>query len=304
MNCLAMGGMIASLALSARTMLMVEPATTPFASTVWAEALTPSLSKSMRTGDLGNDGETKYGTVVGGIGLTGVNTTFDSIERIIGSDGDDSFTVNGFEGTEDSNTRNGFVSVMAVVGGDGTDTFADLGNSLLIDYRQEQFIHDSDHGVAVNLSTLGKVAVGFDEDRVRRRHNSDRRGNNTFGKSDSISGVIYYDLTDEKDYFWAGADGVDVNGNDGDDAFVGGAGRDSFDGGNGADTADGGDNSDELEGGNGGDTLSRGAGRDRLSGENDVDFLDGGDGADELSGGNDGGNLPGRGPSERRDRGR
>jgi ELWxxDGT repeat protein/VCBS repeat-containing protein len=80
------------------------------------------------------------------------------------------------------------------------------------------------------------------------------------------------------------ADGILINGGNGNDSLPGTPGEDTISGGNGKDTLDGGEGADVLSGGNGDDRLRGGAGRDNLLGGNGEDELDGGDGADTLSG--------------------
>ena len=86
------------------------------------------------------------------------------------------------------------------------------------------------------------------------------------------------------------ADGVSLNGGNGQDALTGTGGEDLLSGGNASDTLSGGDGHDWLYGGNGTDSLDGGAGNDRLFGGNGNDTISGGGGADIVVIGRGGGN--------------
>jgi VCBS repeat-containing protein len=89
------------------------------------------------------------------------------------------------------------------------------------------------------------------------------------------------------------ADGIVVNGGNGNDNVVGTGGEDLLSGGNGNDVVSGLGGHDGLSGGNGNDTLYGGAGNDFLYGDNGNDVLDGGTGRDVLAGGNGNDTLTG-----------
>ena len=95
---------------------------------------------------------------------------------------------------------------------------------------------------------------------------------------------------------------VDVDGEGGNDVFIGGPGRDSFRGSDGDDQASGGGGRDSLDGDAGNDLLMGGAsddgldggfGNDALLGDAGRDDLAGGPGTDGLNGGNDDDELDG-----------
>jgi VCBS repeat-containing protein len=89
------------------------------------------------------------------------------------------------------------------------------------------------------------------------------------------------------------ADGIVLNGGNGNNVLTGTGGEDVITGGNGNDTISGLDGHDLLSGGNGNDLLNGGAGNDFLFGENGNDVLIGGDGHDVLAGGNGNDTLTG-----------
>jgi VCBS repeat-containing protein len=85
------------------------------------------------------------------------------------------------------------------------------------------------------------------------------------------------------------ADGVTLNGGNGNDIMTGTGGEDHLDGGNGNDILYGMDGHDWLYGGNGTDSLYGGDGNDRLAGGNGNDTLSGGSGNDLFVFGRGGG---------------
>jgi VCBS repeat-containing protein len=85
------------------------------------------------------------------------------------------------------------------------------------------------------------------------------------------------------------ADGVTLNGGNGNDTLTGTGGEDRLDGGNGNDILYGMDGHDLLFGGNGTDSLYGGGGNDRLAGGNGDDLLSGGSGNDLFVFGRGGG---------------
>ena len=78
-----------------------------------------------------------------------------------------------------------------------------------------------------------------------------------------------------------GDDGLD--GGHGNDAIIGGLGNDTLDGGEGDDNLDGGEGDDHLYGEEGSDTLIGGVGDDTLHAGLDQDDLTGGEGSDRFS---------------------
>jgi VCBS repeat-containing protein len=85
------------------------------------------------------------------------------------------------------------------------------------------------------------------------------------------------------------ADGIVLNGGNGNDSLTGTGGEDTLNGGNGNDVLNGLGGHDVLVGGNGADTLNGGSGNDSLAGNNGNDVMSGGSGADDFYFGRGGG---------------
>ncbi|MGV8833186.1 MAG: calcium-binding protein [Devosia sp.] len=251
------------------------------------------------------------GTITGFFGINpdlvtptklSLNQTFANVERIRGTEGNDSFVVgSGFSNTEDAYSsfndpiRRGLGS-FGLVGGKGNDTFTDAGATglAMIDYNEEKYTHldfDDDNGewgdngesgVAVNLSATNQNIAGFGVVAAGRARD-------TWGDLDTISGITAFQLTETDDVLFAGQNGVAVDARDGDDVFTGGIGADQFRGGRGNDTANGGNGNDNLDGNEGDDVLRGGNGSDQVNGQSGNDTLYGDGGNDSLSGddGND-----------------
>ena len=245
------------------------------------------------------------GTITGTFQGGAVATAFQNLEQVRGTQGADSFTVNaGFVNTEDAN--NGFndargdTRFFRFTGGRGTDVFTDnsglAGGASEVDYREERWtIPDYDghtwgsrageFGVIINLSAASIVAnVGHGNETVAAN-----RARDIFLTTDTINGVLSFQLTDANDYIVAGNSGVFARGEQGNDTFKGGAGNDQFNAGDGNDTAFGGVGRDHFNGDNGDDELRGGDGVDQLNGQNGNDTIFGDAGNDNMNGddGND-----------------
>lgn len=247
------------------------------------------------------------GTLTGYFGLAStkptptrltVSTTFSNLERIRGSEGNDSFTMGtGFSNTEDASDsftdalRTG-PGVFELIGGKGNDTFIDSAGTglMMVNYRDEAWSHpefndDNDYrwgdggepGVAVNLTQSTKTIVGFGAIGAGK-------AKDTWLNTDTITGVQAFRLTDARDVLIAGDAAVSVRGEDGDDEFTGGLGADQFQGGQGNDTANGGSGNDRLNGEEGDDTLRGSYGNDQLNGGDGNDNINGDSGNDSISG--------------------
>jgi Ca2+-binding RTX toxin-like protein len=230
-----------------------------------------------------------------------VNTTFQGIEQVVGSDADDSFTgITGFLGTTEAYRIDDGTHAIQVTGMDGADIFADnsIGHGVLvIDYDQEKWGHGrfqnggeslgpwgsqpGEFGVIVNLSAAAvAVDIGNGLDSIGAG-----QGRDTFGALDAFGGARLFLLTDARDFITGGSQGIIVNGNGGDDTLAGSSARDLLFGDDGNDTVNGQGSNDDLFGGNGNDTLGGGGGNDFMQGESGNDTLNGGDGSDTLNDG-------------------
>ncbi len=254
------------------------------------------------------------GTVTGTLEGNATNTTFIGIERIGGTDANDTFIANvGFVATEDSDRGFGDVrgeaGIMHAVGGDGADVFTDnsglVGGAFMVHYDVEKFHHDNfdgywgdnpgELGVIVNLSTASVTAnVGNGAEVVAAG-----RARDTFGQLDVLTNIKAFSLTDANDYVQAGAAGIYVRGGDGNDSLNGGNGGDEFNGDDGNDTLNGGAGVDQLYGQDGNDTMNGGTGNDRMNGDNGEDIMFGGGGADQISGGSENDTLNGDAGNDR-----
>lgn len=262
------------------------------------------------------------GTITGTFNGAAVNTTFQQIERVRGSIGNDIFIANaGFINTEDANSpvfngSRGNAGAFHFAGSDGADTYTDnsglAGGVVAVNYDEEQWTHtnfNGDHtwgtqagefGVIVNASAaVINVDVGRGLQVVAAGHAAD-----TFNAADVLVNIKMFEGTNANDYVAAGAAGVLFDSREGNDRFVGGIGDDEFRGQQGNDTATGGAGSDQLNGDDGNDDLRGGDGNDQVNGGNDndtlfgdngndnmngddgIDAMNGGAGADNMSGGN------------------
>lgn len=216
------------------------------------------------------------GTVTGTIDAGAVNTTFNNMERAIGTENADTFeAVVGFEPTFDNS--------FDWIGGGGNDTFRNFGAAeIRVNYDAEKFEHEPEQnvwgddpgelGVAVNLSATSKtVNLGAGNITVLSG-----KARDTFGNTDTLIGINQFRLTDANDFLFAGDAGVRVQGRGGNDRIDGGAGRDELEGDEGNDIINGGDGEDHIDGGTGNDTIDAGGGV--------FDYIRGGAGTDTVNG--------------------
>ena len=263
------------------------------------------------------------GTVSGASSI-GIDTVV-GVERIVGTEGDDTFTVGGTFVSD-------FTDYVEFEGGAGNDTITGNGNTRVA-------YGNATDGVLVNLSrefnffeftftnpfARGNASVGEDALSLINQASGSSFADTLIGStgSDTLQGEAGDDTIDGRggvdmaDYLSSGSgvtvdlsggsasnDGFgnqdtlinieDIRGSDFADTLTGdtksnrltgGGGNDTLSGGDGADNLDGGDGVDTLDGGDGQDSLSGGEGADTLSGGLGADQLDGGDGADRLLGG-------------------
>jgi Ca2+-binding RTX toxin-like protein len=235
------------------------------------------------------------GTVTGTLQSGTTTTTFVNVERIEGTDRNDTFFVdNGFVGTDFSDDAYfdnvGRIASIAWVGAEGNDTFTDVsttpGGLSQINYDAEKFTRDQqvwgddpgEYGVIVNISDAAISAdIGNGMANVGAGTAID-----TYGDFDTINGVVQFRLTDTRDYFVAGNRGSWVRSRGGDDTLIGGAGEDHLHGQEGNDTIIGGGGRNDLRGGEGNDTITGGDSRDQIEGDGGDDTISAGDGDDDI----------------------
>ena len=226
-----------------------------------------------------------------------MNTTFENIERVEGTAGDDIFLAGpGVVPTADAESiwfqNIGEVRPFFFTGNAGADTFTDSsgepGGVSMVDYNPEKYAH-GDFGVnwGDDLDGNGEVAV---EDGVVVNLSAAEvvpfggapilggTARDTFGDIDEIEGVLAFQLTDTDDAFYGNNLGNSVFAREGNDDLTGGAGDDNFDGGAGH---------DNLIGNGGDDGLQGGSGDDSIDGGNGSDYIEAGAGTDHIVGGND-----------------
>ncbi len=196
----------------------------------YADGRTSGVSVDLATGSGGDAGET----------LT-------SVERVLGTDFDD--TLRGDGGANGFDARGGN-DVVVPGGGDDGQVLGGAGVDTI------RYDDGRTSGVSVDLGSLTGVDGGAGDG------------------SEQAVGFEHVVGSDAADTLTGGAGDETLEGLGGDDHLNGAGGSDTLDGGAGADTLDGGADPDTLIGGVGADTLIGGAGTDALSG---------GDGADTAS---------------------
>ena len=262
--------------------------------------------------------------LVTGIGTGGdaAGDTFTSIENLIGSAFDDTFT-------PDANANN-------ISGGGGNDTVSYAGSPAAVNISLSgtpgtggnaagdvlggvENLIGSDFGdfLRGNLVLGGggndSVVGGTGNDRFNGEGGDDFLFGSDFNPDGSFvanSGADTLEGGDGHDGLW-GADGNDhLLGGVGSDGLVGGAGNDSLDGSDGADFLFGGDFSvvdgsfvpnsgdDTLNGGNGNDGLWGFDGNDVINADAGNDYVEGGEGNDVILGGADNDTLLGQGGAD------
>lgn len=196
---------------------------------------------------------------------SGKSDSFDSIERLTGSDQDDRLAgnaaVNVLEGGSGDDRLNGYEGGDTLRGGAGNDTYVrdDAG-----DVIEDTSGYDT-------VATLIGYTIGTGIERVVVRTNSGVTiiGN---GEANRVDGDVGNDT---------------ISGLGAADTLVGGGGLDTLDGGDAADVLLGGADADTLTGGSGADRLDGGVGADTLRGglgDDDYYVDDAGDVTDETGG--------------------
>jgi Ca2+-binding RTX toxin-like protein len=243
------------------------------------------------------DLENGTGTIVGQ-SIT-INTgAGDSIEKVIGGDGNDIFTGDNYD-----NNLFGGRGDDVLEGGAGNDTLdGGAGNDIavfssFVDDFTFNFINPIELIITHLSSTLGTDTLlniesfQFTDGTYTRQELEDYINQpiiNGTGDNDVLSGTafgnqIYGDLGNDTIY---GEDGNDrIYGEGGNDIIYGGENQDLISGGVGDDTIHGGLRADQLRGGSGADTIYGDEDNDRLMGEDGNDIMHGGAGGDALYGG-------------------
>lgn len=250
---------------------------------------------------------------LGGTGGMADGDSYNSIERIFGSNFDDSITgdgganllygglgndiINGGGGADrlfggaGSDTLNGGTGNDYIEGGAGGD-FIDGGAGIdTVGFATFVPIQNGDipntEGVTVNLNAVPPQGQPLADDFANAAENNDAE-NDFYISIENVSGSNFDDNINGNDSanVLNGRAGDDsISGGFGDDKLIGGLGDDDLFGGDGVDFLIGGSGQDELFGGDGNDKLTGGLGDDRLFGGNGNDFMVGGDGDDEFNGG-------------------
>ncbi|WP_417744446.1 DUF4114 domain-containing protein [Rosistilla oblonga] len=232
--------------------------------------------------------------VPGGVAnVGGEKVTFQNIEKVIGTTGDDNFS---FSGAENGNK-------FTVDGGDGHNTIdlsnipekditiadgkisintimsARDGHGALTNQKMSFEIHFDN---IENVKVQGGKVLDIEGEVARHEQNQATDGNDHQVGSDIAD---TFDAGAGDDKIEGGAGNDKLNGGDGNDVIDGGKGNDVIDGGKGNDNLSGGDGNDKIEGGEGNDHIDGGAGADTINGGDGNDKIDGGDGNDRISGG-------------------
>ncbi|QDV71683.1 Bifunctional hemolysin/adenylate cyclase precursor [Rosistilla carotiformis] len=232
--------------------------------------------------------------VPGGVAnVGGEKVTFQNIEKVIGTAGDDNFSFSGaangnkfnIDGGEGHNTidlsnipekditiADGKISINTIMS-------ARDGHGALTNQKMSFEIHFDN---IENVKVQGGKVLDIEGEVARHEQNQATDGNDHQVGSDNAD---VFDAGAGDDKIEGGAGNDKLNGGDGNDVIDGGKGNDVIDGGKGNDNLSGGDGNDKIEGGDGNDHIDGGAGADTINGGDGNDKIDGGDGNDRISGG-------------------
>lgn len=196
----------------------------------------------------------------GGTGGEATGDTYTSIERVTGSQFDDTITGDGnaniLIGRDGADTLNGGAGNDNLFGGAGADIVnGDAGNDRLHgDAGADAYDGGADFDRVEYLKSSSGVTVNIDD---TANGVGDAQG-------DTYANIEQIFLSNFADTFIGSATAADdvVYGWDGEDILMGNAGDDRLYGNDGADTLNGGDGIDRLKGGTGDDILTGGADRD------------------------------------------
>ena len=318
-----------------------------------ADSDTFVINTGSGTGDIITGGETGTDTdsiAFSGSGTTGYSITFSGteagsytygggtvtgsfteIERIWGSDGNDTInasatssgtwiTGNGGDdliyGGSGDDTLMGGSGNDTIYSGAGTDTlWGDSGSDTFVIDENDGFayIYGSDEGgdtdrlSFTNATSPEGVTVIFGGWEYGSYSYAGGGSSGNFYEIERVEGTAYADTVDARaapsalqidggagnDTLYGGTGDDSIEGGLGNDLIAGGGGNDTLSGGAGDDSISGGDGADVITGGDGNDTLDGGTGNDTLSGGIGNDSISGGDGADLIDGGDGNDTLDG-----------
>lgn len=231
----------------------------------------------------------------GSVNVSGDTQNFTGIERIIGTQQNDTFTGNvgavnpyHFEGQGGDDTIKGGQGNDSFYGGDGKDTIDGFmgddyidggsGNDSLLGNPGTDTIKGGDGKDTIDGGTgTDTIDAGAGDDTVYGGAGSDT--------VDGGSGDDLIDGEDDGDRLSGGTGNDTILGNAGLDTLYGNDGNDSINGGGDNDSIEGGSGQNTLLGGHGGDTIHGGADADTIKGQTDDDYLDGWGGNDSIEGG-------------------
>ena len=197
---------------------------------------------------MNGSGTAGAGQVTGLLAGGAADTSFINMEIAAGTEGDDFFTSGaGFAATADGPFQ--------WAGAGGADSFAYSGGTQIrLSYLAETMLHNGngiwgdqagEFGVIVNASAAAIIAnAGNGNETVQAG-----RARDTYGTTDTISGLRDYLLTGANDIFAGSNTGMTVYAEAGDDTATGGTGADALYGGGGNDILIGGGGADSLDGG-------------------------------------------------------
>ena len=222
--------------------------------------------------------------------------TINTIERVIGSTGDDNVTMSatlfGELLTVDLDGGTDILNVQATgtedISGGSLPTVSNVETGNLTGSAGADDLTLTAAQLDAIITGAGTIALDGGTD-VIRIDGTSADINSLGGTDGSISGLEEIDASSA-----AAAVTIDLNGQTegftvttaaGDDVITTGSGADTINGGSGSDTIDAGDGNDIINGGNQADFITGGGGIDTINGESGADRITGGTGADILIGG-------------------
>jgi Ca2+-binding RTX toxin-like protein len=202
----------------------------------------------------------------GGLKPTTVNP-YNSIERLIGSNLDDTLTGSARNDTliggAGNDALNGAAGDDRLEGGDGADTLNGGDGADILSGGAGADVLDGGAGMDTADYSASTAAVTVNLN-ANPASGGDAEGD-VIRNVENVAGTAFNDVLtgDDNDNTLTGGAGADIlQGRGGNDTLLGGAGDDRLEGGDGADALNGGDGADILIGGLGADVIDGGAGVD------------------------------------------